>query len=86
MSRQGLRLKSINLLNCLKNYLDNSAVICSADQTVLEFLKFIYSEKATKFCEISPLLLTVCTVVKSKGEISQNFVAFSEYINFNEKS
>ena len=45
-------------------------------------LKFIYSEKATKFCEIFTLLLTVCTVVKSKVKISQNFVAFSEYMNF----
>ena len=45
-------------------------------------IKFIYSEKATKFCEIFTLLLTVCTVVKSKVKISQNFVAFSEYINF----
>ena len=45
-------------------------------------VKFIYSEKDTKFCEIFPLLLTVCTVVKSKGKISQNFVAFSEYIKF----
>ena len=25
-------------------------------------------------------LLTVCTVVKSKGKISQNFVAFSKYV------
>ena len=40
-------------------------------------VKFIYSEKTTKFCEIFPLLLTVCTVVKSKGKISQNFAAFS---------
>ena len=39
-------------------------------------LQFIYSEKATKFCEILTLLLTVCTVVKSKVKISQNFVAF----------
>ena len=45
-------------------------------------LKFIYSEKATKFGEISTLLLTVCTVVKSKVEISQKFVAFSGYMNF----
>ena len=45
-------------------------------------LKFIYSEKATKFCEIFPLPLTVCTAVKSKMKISQNFVAFSEYMNF----
>ena len=46
-------------------------------------LKFIYSEKATKFCQISTLLLSVCTVDKSKVEIWQNFVAFSEYMNFN---
>ena len=50
------------------------------------FVKFIYSEKATKFCEIFPLLLTVCTIVKSKGTILQNFVAFSEYMNFNEQT
>ena len=46
-------------------------------------LKFIYSEKATKFCEIFTLLLTVCTVVKNKAKISQSFVAFSKYMNFN---
>ena len=49
-------------------------------------LKFIYSEKATKLCEILTLLLTVCTVgtvVKSKMKISQNCVAFSKYMNFN---
>ena len=33
-------------------------------------IKFIYSEKATTFCEISALLLTVCTGVKSKVDIS----------------
>ena len=51
-----------------------------------EIVKFIYSEKATKFCEIFLLLLIVCTVVKSKGKVSQNFVAFSEYMNFNFES
>ena len=45
-------------------------------------LKFIYSEKATKLCEIFALLLTGTTQVKSKVKISQNFVAFSEYMNF----
>ena len=45
-------------------------------------LKFIYSEKATTFCEISTLLLSYVVPVKSKVEISQNFVAFSEYMNF----
>ena len=45
-------------------------------------LKFIYSEKATKFCKISTLLLTVTIKDKSKVDILQNFVAFSEYMNF----
>ena len=46
-------------------------------------LKFIYSEKATKFCKIFTLLLSYVVPVKSKVKISQNFVAFSEYMNFN---
>ena len=46
------------------------------------WVKFIYSEKATKFCKIFPLLLTTVHTVKSKGKISKNFVAFSEYMNF----
>ena len=45
-------------------------------------LKFIYSEKATKFCEISNLILSYVVPVKSKVEISKKFVAFSEYMNF----
>ena len=45
-------------------------------------VKFIYSEKGTKFCEISTLLLTGTTLDKSKVEISQNFMAFSEHMNF----
>ena len=44
--------------------------------------KFIYSEKATKFCEISTLLLPYVVPVKSKVEILKNFVAFSECMNF----
>ena len=43
-------------------------------------LKFIYSEKATKFCKIFTLLLSYVVPVKNKVKISQNFVAFSEYI------
>ena len=39
-------------------------------------IKFIYSEKATKFCEIFTLLL---------ANFSQNFVAFSENMNFSIK-
>ena len=45
-------------------------------------IKFIYSEKATKFCEIFTSLLSYVVPVKSKVKILQNFVAFSEYINF----
>ena len=45
-------------------------------------LKFIYSEKATKFSTID---LSYVVPVKSTVEISQNFVAFSEYMNFTKK-
>ena len=51
--------------------------------SIFMHVKFIYSEKSTKFCKIFTLLLIVCTVVKSKGKVSQNFVAFSDYMNFN---
>ena len=50
------------------------------------YLKFIYSEKATKFCEIFNLLLSYVVPVKKKMKILQNFVAFSEYMNFNENN
>ena len=42
--------------------------------------KFIYSEKATKFCESSSYFCPYVVPVKSKMEISQNVAAFSEYI------
>ena len=53
----------------LENYLKGEVI----------FIKFIYSEKATKFCEIFPLFLTTVHTVKSKGKIAQSLVAFSEY-------
>ena len=46
-------------------------------------VKFIYSEKATKFWEISTADLTVTTQDKSTVEISQKILAFLEYMNFN---
>ena len=52
----------------------------------LEGINFIYSGKATKFCHVFTLLLTVCTVVKSKVKILQNFMAFSEYMIFDKKN
>ena len=48
-------------------------------------IKFVYSEKATKFCEISTLILSTVHTDKSMVEILQNFVAFSEYMNFKEQ-
>ena len=50
------------------------------------WLKFMYSEKATKFCEISTVDLSYVVLVKSTVEIAQNFVASSEYMNFNDKT
>ena len=47
--------------------------------------KVWYSEKATKFWEISNLRLSTVHTDKSRVKISQNFVAFSEYINFKTK-
>ena len=49
---------------------------------IFDVTKFIYSEKATKLCEIFTLLLTTVHTVKRKMKISQNFVAFSECMNF----
>ena len=49
---------------------------------LLTTIKFIYSENATKFCKISTLDLSNVVLVKSTMEISRNFVAFSEHMNF----
>ena len=46
-------------------------------------IKYINSEKAIKFCKISILDLSYVVMVKSTVEIFQNFVAFSEYMNYN---
>ena len=55
------------------------SLICSftLENSFKLLVKFIYSEKATKFCEISTVHLTITTKDKSTVEISQNFVAFS---------
>ena len=45
-------------------------------------VKFVYSEKATRFCEIFTLVLSTEHIDKSKLETSQNFVVFSEYMKF----
>ena len=50
----------------------------TGEEVKTELLKFIYSEKATKFCEIFTLLLSYVVPAKSRVKISQNFVTFSE--------
>ena len=46
-------------------------------------VKFIYSEKGTNFAKSPPnFWLALLTKDKSKVQISQIFVAFSEYMNF----
>ena len=49
-------------------------------QLLTTFIKVIYSEEATKFFKISTLLLSY--IVPVKGIMSQNCVAYSEYMNF----
>ena len=76
----------IKLLQTKEN-LSNYLIICTVQKKFVEQCfaiksSYMYSEKATKFCEISPLLLSTVHTDKSKGEILQNFVAFSEYMNF----
>ena len=39
----------------------------------------MYSEKASKFCEIFTVVLSYVVPVKSKVKISQNFVAFMNF-------
>ena len=51
-----------------------------------DVIKFIYSEKATNLSETSTKDLSYVVTVKSTVEISQNFVVFSEYMNFNENN
>ena len=49
-------------------------------------LKFIYSEKATKILRNLHLIFDCMYLcIKSKVNIWQNFVAFSEYMNFKYK-
>ena len=61
----------------------HESVQCTLHEENYWGVKFIYSEKATKFCEISTVDLSYVLPVKSNNTCSQNFVTFSEYMNFN---
>ena len=58
--------KDVIIHNCQRAGQENDGIVClmievRALHGVTFFLKFIYSEKATKFCEISTILLTGTT-------------------------
>ena len=74
----------VYLLSRILQLTVESRDLSQAEKKIL-LLKFVYSEKATKFCEISTVDLSFVVTVKSTVEILQNFVAFSEYMNFNIK-
>ena len=61
---------------------ENYRTVLLKIRLLLILFKFIYSEKATNFCEISTVDLSYVVPVKSSMEISQNFVILSEYMNF----
>ena len=69
------------IVDCVVRTGGVSAFLKLGGRVVMQVVKFIYSEKATTFCEIFTLLLSHVVLVKSKVKISQNFVAFSEYMS-----
>ena len=76
----GFTVEQKRLCKLGEQFTQNS-LICRGDNPAK--LKFLYFEKATKFCETFTLLwLQYILTVKSKVKISQNFLAFSEYMNF----
>ena len=87
--RGGKQYRDIGSLEqlCLSIAFENQMRVCKITMirtlAYRQLVKFAYSEKATRFCNISTLLLS--TVQDSKREISQNFLAFSEYLNFSQQ-
>ena len=82
-----LRLLYYSIKNCFllffRQVYTNSYCRRSEFWTIFWHVKFISSEKATKFCEISSNYLSYVVSVKYLVKILQNFVAFSECMNFN---
>ena len=58
--------------------LEQKSAICANSCNMFRDIKFVYSEKATKFCEISTLLLSTVHTDKNK-------VVFSDYMNFTKR-
>ena len=83
MNSEGIRkVEQIEGLTDADYNLISARIFEFDDKRVSTIVKFIYSEKATNFCEISIVDLSFVVTVKSTMEILQNFVAISVYINF----
>ena len=79
-------IKQFWIIHCIKGQILKLLIEQLLFPCQSQALKFIYSEKATKLCKIFTLLLSYGVPVKIKVNISQNFVAFSEYMNFTYKN
>ena len=60
----------------------NKALRSETYEQWADSIKSIFSEKATKFCDISAVDLSYVLMVKSMVEILQNSLAFPEYKSF----
>ena len=59
---QPIKMQCSQAVHC--NWLKIRKVTAPESRKTLRLIKFIYSEKATKFCEVFPLLLTTVHTVK----------------------
>ena len=67
-------MKNLNYLFSLKTLVYFFLFVVKNEQHFV--LQFIYSEKATKFCEILTILLSYAQTVKSKVRIGEDFAKF----------
>ena len=65
-----------------------SDTFCDSYVVRSQYIKFIYSEKAQRYDEISKLFLNILLLSNAKKvlRLCHIFVAFSEYINFSNNS
>ena len=77
-----IRIFTLYFQDYAKDCIEKHNMHLSLGINTIIVLKFIYSEKTENFCEIFTFLLSYVVPVKCKVRILQNFVAFSEYMNF----
>ena len=70
------------LSNSSLEWRDESHSVNNKYKADIVSVKFVYSKNSNFFYKISTLALSFVVMVKSTEEISQNFVGFSEHLNF----